>query len=455
MTGLGRIVTGPGTGRPSAADGGWGRPARRRRPACGSSSTPGRSRPPTARRSPPPTSTGCWRPSTRRRSAGESFAFLLGSDLDDPTERFGRLEVVGRRQLPPTRLLRSGAMTVDPFVLRGAAVGAAWRAERGGAAGAVYHAVGGGPLPIASGLPLVVTLLDLAPWELPERVPALGGEPLRAAPPGADPARRGCGHRRQRGDGPGRPPAAPDPARPAPRRRRSRRGRVPPSRSARPTSRAAPRSAAASLARAARPPAALPRAVRAGSTPGWTSRRCSSALERWPRPGGPAGLAADEALAAADPARRRQPGRPRRDRPRGRAAGDRRALSLRAGARRRGPRRPRPRRARRRPAGRSPRRPGCPSSRRSRPARRSWPRPSGHSPSWSARPGCWSSRAIRPGSPWRWPRSGRTTACTTGSRRWPASGPRRRRRTWADVARETRAIYAEPSASNRAGARRP
>lgn len=100
--------------------------------------------------------------------AGESFAFLLQSDLDDPTARFERLAVVGRRMLPPTRLLRSGAMTVDPFVLRGAALGAAWRAERGGAAGAVYHAVGGGPLPIASGLPVVVTLLDLAPWEMPE-----------------------------------------------------------------------------------------------------------------------------------------------------------------------------------------------------------------------------------------------------------------------------------------------
>ena len=98
---------------------------------------------------------------------GESFAFLLGSDLDDPTGRFGHLDVVGRRQLPPTRLLRSAAMTIDPFVLRGAAMGAAWRAERRGAAGAVYHAVGGGPLPIASDLPVVVTLLDLAPWELP------------------------------------------------------------------------------------------------------------------------------------------------------------------------------------------------------------------------------------------------------------------------------------------------
>jgi glycosyltransferase involved in cell wall biosynthesis len=97
---------------------------------------------------------------------GESFALLLRSDLDDPTTRFARLEVVGRRLLPPTHLLRSGALTVDPFVLSGATLGAAWRAESGGAAGAVYHAVGGS-VPLATGLPLVVTLLDLAPWELP------------------------------------------------------------------------------------------------------------------------------------------------------------------------------------------------------------------------------------------------------------------------------------------------
>ena len=100
--------------------------------------------------------------------AGESFALFLRSDLDDPTGRYGHLEIVGRRLLPPTRLLRSAAMTVDPFLLRGATLGAAWRAERGGAAGAVYHAVGGGSLPIAPDLPVVVTLLDLAPWEMPE-----------------------------------------------------------------------------------------------------------------------------------------------------------------------------------------------------------------------------------------------------------------------------------------------
>ena len=114
---------------------------------------------------------------------GESFAFLLQSDLDDPTTSFGRLEVVGRRLLPPTRLLRSGALTVDPFLLRGASLGAAWRAERGGAAGAVYHAAAGSP-PLFSRIPVVVSLLDLAPWELPgayQRSPSVRfGQRLRA-----------------------------------------------------------------------------------------------------------------------------------------------------------------------------------------------------------------------------------------------------------------------------------
>ena len=98
---------------------------------------------------------------------GESFTFLLQSDLDDPTTGLSRLDVVGRRLLPPTRLLRSGALTIDPFLLRGASLGAAWCAERSGAAGAVYHAVAGAP-PLLSRIPIVVTLLDLAPWELPE-----------------------------------------------------------------------------------------------------------------------------------------------------------------------------------------------------------------------------------------------------------------------------------------------
>lgn len=100
---------------------------------------------------------------------GESVAFLLQADLDDPTRRFRRLTVAGRRLLPPTRLLRSAALTIDPFLLRGAAVGAAWRAERQGARGAVYHGAGGAvPIPVLAEMPTIVTLLDLAPWELPE-----------------------------------------------------------------------------------------------------------------------------------------------------------------------------------------------------------------------------------------------------------------------------------------------
>ncbi len=98
---------------------------------------------------------------------GESFSFLLASDQDDPTGRWPNLDVVGRRLMPPTRLLRSGALTVDPVLLRGASLGAGWRAERGGAAGTVYHAAAGA-LPIASGIPVVAALLDLAPWQLPE-----------------------------------------------------------------------------------------------------------------------------------------------------------------------------------------------------------------------------------------------------------------------------------------------
>ena len=114
---------------------------------------------------------------------GESFAFLLRSDLDDPTSGLDGLSVVGRRMVPPTGWLGSAAHTVDPFVLRGASVGAAWRADRDGATGAVYHAVGSGTLPIGSRLPLVVTLLDIAPWELPAvfaRTPAMRfGQRLR------------------------------------------------------------------------------------------------------------------------------------------------------------------------------------------------------------------------------------------------------------------------------------
>ena len=113
---------------------------------------------------------------------GESFAFLVGLHRPDPTEAFAGLDVVARRRMPPSHLLRSGALTVDPFLLRGASIGSAWWAEQGGAAGAVFHTAAGA-IPIGSGLPVAVTLLDLAPWELPavyQRSPAAAfGQRLR------------------------------------------------------------------------------------------------------------------------------------------------------------------------------------------------------------------------------------------------------------------------------------
>jgi glycosyltransferase involved in cell wall biosynthesis len=98
---------------------------------------------------------------------GESLIVLIGAERDDPTGRWPDLPIVQRRLLPPTRLLRSGALTVDPFVLRGASLGAGWRSDRTGSEGTVYHAVGGS-LPIASGVPIVAALLDLAPWSMPD-----------------------------------------------------------------------------------------------------------------------------------------------------------------------------------------------------------------------------------------------------------------------------------------------
>lgn len=103
----------------------------------------------------------------RRPIEGESFVLLQEAGATEPGIPDG-LAVAGRRLLPRTRLLRSGALTVDPFFLRGAALLAARGATASGAAGVVYHAAAGlAPLGIRH--PLVVTLLDLAPWELPDR----------------------------------------------------------------------------------------------------------------------------------------------------------------------------------------------------------------------------------------------------------------------------------------------
>ena len=120
---------------------------------------------------------------------GESFVALLDLGAEDPTAEFPGLSLAGRRRLPPTRIFRSGALTLDPFFIRAAGLGAGRGATAAGAVGVVAHAVAGA-LPIGPGLPVVATLLDLASWELPEqyqRTPAarfgqrLRGQLLRDA----------------------------------------------------------------------------------------------------------------------------------------------------------------------------------------------------------------------------------------------------------------------------------
>jgi glycosyltransferase involved in cell wall biosynthesis len=92
--------------------------------------------------------------------AGEEFVVIsraLRADPADVLERRG-LPVRGRRVLPPTAsALRSAGLTVDSFLLRAAEIGAA--AE-------LYHTAGGA-VPLASRLPVVATVLDMAPWEMP------------------------------------------------------------------------------------------------------------------------------------------------------------------------------------------------------------------------------------------------------------------------------------------------
>lgn len=105
---------------------------------------------------------------------GESFVPLLTALREDPTDELERrgLPIAGRRRLPPTsRAFRSAGLTVDSFLLRGAELGTGSGAADSGAAGSVYHTAGGA-VPIGSRLPVVATLLDLAPWELPERYAA-------------------------------------------------------------------------------------------------------------------------------------------------------------------------------------------------------------------------------------------------------------------------------------------
>ncbi len=76
------------------------------------------------------------------------------------------LPIAGRRWLPPpSNALRSLlGVPVDGVLLRAAQV----RATTGTALGAVFHTAGGAT-PLRSTMPVVTALLDLAPWELPER----------------------------------------------------------------------------------------------------------------------------------------------------------------------------------------------------------------------------------------------------------------------------------------------
>jgi glycosyltransferase involved in cell wall biosynthesis len=97
-------------------------------------------------------------------AAGESFVILSRALRPDPTMELQRrgLPVAARRRLPPTsRVFRAAGLTLDSFLLRGAEIGTA-----SAPVGTVFHTAGGA-VPLASQLPVVATLLDLAPWDLP------------------------------------------------------------------------------------------------------------------------------------------------------------------------------------------------------------------------------------------------------------------------------------------------
>lgn len=100
---------------------------------------------------------------------GEDMVVILRRFRPDPTtdlEAAG-LRVAGRRWVLPTaRTLRSFGLPVDALQLRGAEV--RLRPTDPATTGILFH-TGGGAMPSHSALPVVATLLDLAPWELPER----------------------------------------------------------------------------------------------------------------------------------------------------------------------------------------------------------------------------------------------------------------------------------------------
>ena len=105
---------------------------------------------------------------------GESFVVVSRALRPDPTLALQKrgLHVEARRRLPPTsRVFRSAGLTLDSFLLRGAELGVepavAEEPAPASGRGTIYHTAGGA-VPLASHLPVVATLLDLAPWELPQ-----------------------------------------------------------------------------------------------------------------------------------------------------------------------------------------------------------------------------------------------------------------------------------------------
>ena len=147
--------------------------------------------------------------------AGESFAFLLASDLDDPTTRFDRLDIVGRRLLPPTRLLRSAALRSTRSSSVGRRVGAGWRIEKAWRRG---RRVPRGGRRDAAGVGVAGRRHAARPCAVAaaEGLPALGDDTLRAATSRAARPRGGRGHRDERRRGSIGAPAGARPARPPP-----------------------------------------------------------------------------------------------------------------------------------------------------------------------------------------------------------------------------------------------
>ena len=163
------------------------------------------SRSPTGRPRRPHTLAVCSAASTPNRSpASRSRSSSSRTSMTRP--RATSTSAVVGRLLPPTRLLRSAAMTVDPFLLV---------AQRSGQRGAPSEAVPRRRLPRGRGQHAAVGVGAAGRRDAPRprsvgarrRVPANARDALWPADPRTPPARRRRGHRRQRCRRRGGPPA--------------------------------------------------------------------------------------------------------------------------------------------------------------------------------------------------------------------------------------------------------